>query len=92
MPTPEPHVARPPQARVLKAFNTNFAATLSEGTIHGAVTRVLVAGDDLEAKQALIDAVESAGLRGIDGGGLDRAHAQEQIGIHQIFLAVNRCG
>ncbi len=76
-----------PQARVLKAFNTNFGGTLAAGAVAGLQVKVLVAGDDADAKQQLIAAVDAAGLRGIDAGGLDRAHALEQIGIQQIILA-----
>ncbi|HEU4758300.1 MAG TPA: NAD(P)-binding domain-containing protein, partial [Agromyces sp.] len=39
--------AKLPESRVLKAFNTNFAATLAAKTVGGAQpTTVLVAGDD----------------------------------------------
>ena len=40
---------------MLKAFNTNFAATLAGGTVGDAQpTTVLVAGDDVDAKQTLV--------------------------------------
>src|SRR5687767_11240543 len=39
-----------PQSRVVKAFNTNFAATLASGTVGGIPTTVLLAGDDADAK------------------------------------------
>src|SRR3954471_13249914 len=43
-----------PQSRVLKAFNTTFAATLTSGTVGGQQpTTVLIAGDDTEAKSLL---------------------------------------
>ena len=38
-----------PQSRVLKAFNTTFAATLASGTVGPQTTTVLIAGDDAEA-------------------------------------------
>ena len=44
-------------AKVLKAFNTNFAATLASGTTGGVTTAVLVAGDDADAKSALSSVV-----------------------------------
>src|SRR5690606_16062717 len=44
-----------PGAKIVKAFNTNFASTLGTGTVADAApTTVLVAGDDAEAKQAVV--------------------------------------
>ena len=40
-----------PESRVLKAFNTNFAATLAAKTVGSQPTTVLIAGDDADAKQ-----------------------------------------
>lgn len=79
-----------PEARVLKAFNTNFAATLVSGTVGGAgenPTTVLIAGDDEEAKAALVAAVTAGGLRAIDAGSLKRAHELEALGFLQLTLA-----
>src|SRR5690349_5970648 len=42
-----------PESRVIKAFNTNFAATLASGTVGDLTTTVLIAGDDADAKAAL---------------------------------------
>lgn len=76
-----------PEARVLKAFNTNFAATLASGTVGGTPTTVLVAGDDADAKAALIAAVEAGGLSAIDAGALSRARELEALGFLQLTLA-----
>lgn len=76
-----------PGARVLKAFNTNFAATLASGTVGETKTTVLVAGDDAGAKQALVAAVTAGGLNAIDAGALKRAHELEAIGFLQLTLA-----
>lgn len=77
-----------PEAKVLKAFNTNFAATLAAGTVGAQPTTVLVAGDDTDAKAALVAAVEAGGLAAIDAGSLARAHELEAIGFLQLTLAV----
>ncbi|WP_353828706.1 NADPH-dependent F420 reductase [Agromyces sp. SYSU T0242] len=78
-----------PQSRVVKAFNTNFAATLSAKTVGGAQpTTVLVAGDDELAKQSLIDVIRSGGLSAVDAGALSRARELEAIGFLQLTLAV----
>ena len=42
-----------PQSRVLKAFNTTFAATLVAGIVGPLTTTVLIAGDDADAKSTL---------------------------------------
>jgi len=78
-----------PTATVLKAFNTNFAATLAGGQVGGAEpTTVLVAGDDADAKQALIDLVTAGGLQAVDAGSLKRARELEAVGFLQLTLAV----
>jgi predicted dinucleotide-binding enzyme len=80
--------AKAPGARVVKAFNTTFAATLESGTTGGATTTVLVAGNDPDAKAAVIDLVRRAGLTGVDTGSLKRARELEAIGFLQIALAI----
>lgn len=76
-----------PDSRVLKAFNTTFAATLTSKRVGGLPTTVLVAGDDTAAKAALVAAVQAGGLRGVDTGSLARAHELEAIGFLQLTLA-----
>ena len=76
-----------PQSRVLKAFNTNFAATLASGSIGDQSTTVLIAGDDADAKARLTEVVTSGGLRVIDAGSLRRARELEGLGFLQISLA-----
>ena len=81
--------AKLPESRVLKAFNTNFAATLAAKTVGGAhPTTVLVAGDDDLAKQALIDIVRAGGVNAVDAGSLSRARELESVGFLQLTLAV----
>lgn len=78
-----------PSATVLKAFNTNFAATLAGGTVGDAQpTTVLVAGDDVDAKQTLVDLVVAGGLQAVDAGSLKRARELEAIGFLQLTAAV----
>lgn len=78
-----------PGARVLKGFNTTFAATLNAGTVGPLPTTVLVAGDDTEAKATVLDLISAAGLKGIDAGPLSRARELEALGLLQISLAAN---
>jgi NADPH-dependent F420 reductase len=76
-----------PRSRVLKAFNTTFAATLASGTTGGLPTTVLIAGDDADAKSQLAGIVTAGGLRAIDAGSLRRARELEALGFLQITLA-----
>lgn len=78
-----------PEAKVVKAFNTTFAATLAAGTVGGLKTTVLVAGDDEDAKNGLISAIEAGGLSAVDAGALSRAHELEALGFLQLTLAAS---
>lgn len=75
-----------PGSRVVKAFNTNFGATLATGSAGTQPVTVLVAGDDNDAKAAVIGLVEAAGLHGVDAGALKRARELESIGLLQLTL------
>jgi len=76
-----------PDSRVLKAFNTTFAATLASGSVGPLTTTVLIAGDDTDAKADLAQIVTDGGLGAIDAGGLRRARELEAQGFLQITLA-----
>lgn len=66
-----------PESKVLKAFNTNFAATLQSGKIDELPTTVLVAGDDEDAKETFKSALASSVLRVLNAGKLKRAREME---------------
>jgi len=78
-----------PSSRVIKAFNTTFAGTLAAKSVGSNKTTVLVAGDDEEAKAALISAIEAGGVDALDVGGLSRARELESMGFLQIKLAAS---
>ncbi len=80
--------AKLPDSNVLKAFNTNLAATLSTKEVGGSPTTVLIAGDDADAKGALAAAITAGGVSAIDAGSLARAHELEALGFLQLTLAV----
>lgn len=48
-------------ARVVKAFNTTFAGTLSEGRVAGQPLDVFIAGDDEDAKATVASSRRTAG-------------------------------
>ncbi len=78
-----------PKTKVLKAFNTNFAASLaSKKVADTARTTVLVAGDDAQAKTAFTEALKGTGLAVLDAGSLKRARELEAFGFLQLSLAV----
>jgi 8-hydroxy-5-deazaflavin:NADPH oxidoreductase len=76
-----------PSSRVLKAFNTNFASTLSARNVGPNTTMVLFAGPDADAKATFISAVKAGGLDAIDAGPLSRARELEAMGFLQLKLA-----
>jgi 8-hydroxy-5-deazaflavin:NADPH oxidoreductase len=76
-----------PASRVLKAFNTTFAGTLSAGKVGDLTTTVLIAGDDADAKALLAGIVTAGGLRAVDAGSLKRARELEAVGFLQLTLA-----
>lgn len=76
-----------PTAKVVKAFSTNFAATLASGTVGSNPTTVLIAGDDADAKATVAAIVSGGGLAVIDAGSLKRARELEALGFLQITLA-----
>jgi len=77
-----------PSSRVLKAFNTTFAATLGAKAVGPNKTTVLIAGDDADAKAALAAAIIAGGVDAVDAGALSRARELEAVGFLQLTLAV----
>jgi predicted dinucleotide-binding enzyme len=78
-----------PSSQVIKAFNTTFAGTLSARKVGPITTTVLVAGDDADAKAALIEAVKAGGVEAIDAGTSNRARELESMGFLQMKLAAS---
>ena len=75
-----------PQARVVKAFNTVFATNQANPVVEGIELDGFVAGDDEEAKRAVLELVKSIGLRPLDAGPLAMARALEAMGLLNISL------
>jgi predicted dinucleotide-binding enzyme len=50
---------------------------------------VLIAGDDADAKSALVAAIEAGGVSALDAGALTRAHELEALGFLQLTLAAS---
>ncbi len=77
----------PAGTAVVKAFNVNLGDTLVSGTNGTTRTTVLFAGDYAEAKMAVAEFIEAAGMRAVDVGPLARARELEAMGFLQIVVA-----
>jgi NADPH-dependent F420 reductase len=77
---------RLPEVSVVKAFNTTFAGTLVAGEVAGESLDVILAGDDDEAKAAVVQIVEDGGMRAVDAGPLRRARQLEHLGFLHMAL------
>jgi NADPH-dependent F420 reductase len=75
-----------PGARVVKAFNTTFAATLAEAQVAGQPLDVFIAGDDEEAKAVVARLAQDGGMNPIDAGRLKRARELEAMGLLHMTL------
>lgn len=75
-----------PDAKVVKAINTVFASNQADPLVDGVQLDGFVAGDDGAAKSAVLQYVESLGLRPIDAGPLAMARALEGMGALNISL------
>ena len=75
-----------PQARVVKAFNTQFAQHMDSGRLANQRLTVFVAGDDAEAKRDAVDVATSIGFEPVDTGALANARLLEPLGYLNIQL------
>jgi NADPH-dependent F420 reductase len=80
--------AAAPTSRVVKAFNTVFAARQVDPEIDGIHLDGYVASDDDDAKETVLELVSSLGFRPIDVGGLAMARALEAMGALNISLQI----
>lgn len=80
--------AATPDSRVVKAFNTVFAARQADPEVDGIPLDGFVAADDEEAKEKVLELVSSVGCRPVDAGGLAMARALEAMGALNISLQI----
>lgn len=76
----------PAGAKVVKAFNTNFAGTLVAGQVGGQLLDVFIAGDDKAAIEKVAELVKSGGVRPVEVGPLSRARQLEGLALLGIGL------
>lgn len=75
-----------PEAIVIKAFNTIFAATLLVGKVDGKPLDVFIAGDDDAAKRTIAQLATDGGLRPLDVGALSNARHLEGFQLLHMSL------
>jgi hypothetical protein len=75
-----------PEAKIVKAFNTSFAAVMSTGQINGEKLAGLVAGDDADAKAEVLGLVQQLGFDPVDAGPLASARLLEPLALLNIKL------
>jgi hypothetical protein len=73
-------------AKVVKAFNTQFASHMDTGVIDGQQLTTFAAGDDLEAKEQVIRMARDIGFDAVDAGPLQNARLLEPLGYFNIQL------
>lgn len=75
-----------PQARVVKAFNTQFAQHMDSGRLGDQRLTVFVAGDDAAAKSDVTELATAIGFEAVDAGPLANARLLEPLGYLNIQL------
>ena len=81
-----------PGARIVKAFNTLFASHQSDPVAEGVQLDGFVAGDDADAKAAVLELVASTGLNPVDVGPLSRARQLEGLAFLNMALNIANGG
>jgi predicted dinucleotide-binding enzyme len=81
--------AAPADAKVVKAFNTQFSHVLAAGPAEGHPLDVFIAGDDAQAKARVSAFVESLGLRPMDTGPLPMARTLEHACLLSLGLLIH---
>jgi 8-hydroxy-5-deazaflavin:NADPH oxidoreductase len=77
-----------PDSKVIKAFNTTFAADFSAPVIDGRQVDAFIAGNDQEALQTVTDVVSAAGFNPIVAGELSVSRTLENMQLLLIQLGM----
>jgi 8-hydroxy-5-deazaflavin:NADPH oxidoreductase len=73
-------------AKVVKAFNTQFASHMDSGAADGQQLTVFAAGDDSASKKQVMQMARDIGFDAIDAGPLQNARLLEPLGYFNIQL------
>lgn len=77
-----------PNSKVVKAFNTTFAADFSTPVIDGKQADAFIAGDDKEALETVSELVNTAGFNPVVAGGLSVSRTLENMQLLLIRLGM----
>lgn len=77
-----------PHSKVVKAFNTTFAADFSQPVIGGQQVDALIAGDDAESVEVVSELVKTAGFNPIIAGDLKVSRTLESMQLLLIQLGM----
>lgn len=77
-----------PNSKVIKAFNTTFAADFANPVIDGKQADAFIAGDDEEALQSVAELVSTAGFNPIIAGNLAMSGTLERMQLLLIQLGM----
>lgn len=75
-----------PSTKVVKAFNTVFAEHMDDGHVEDEQLSAMIAGDDADAKAAVMDLARTIGFDPVDAGPLRNARLLEPMGYQNIQL------
>ena len=76
-----------PHAKVIKAFNTTFAADFASPVINGQQVDAFIAGNDADALETVSELVRTAGFNPIVSGDLSASRMLESMQLHLIQLS-----
>lgn len=76
------------KAHVVKAFNTVFAQNQSTGRVDNEQLTLFVAGDDVKAKQTVMQLGKDIGFEPVDAGPLKSARYLEPMGMLMITIGL----
>jgi 8-hydroxy-5-deazaflavin:NADPH oxidoreductase len=77
-----------PHSKVIKAFNTTFAADFANTVIDGKQVDAFIAGDDQEALETVSDMVSTAGFNPVNAGKLAVSSTLESMQLMLIQLGM----
>jgi len=75
-----------PKSKIVKAFNTVFAQSMSTGKVKGEKLTLFVAGDDKAAKDLVLSTAKDIGFDPLDAGPPKNARWTETLGYFNIQL------
>jgi 8-hydroxy-5-deazaflavin:NADPH oxidoreductase len=79
-----------PKSKVVKAFNTVFAANQSTGKLGNEQLTAFIAGNDADAKKTVVQLMKEIGFDPVDCGPLMMARYLEPMGLLMINLGVTQ--